>query len=401
VSTANARAGAAWPGLVYRILNLVVFASFALRPISGPLWSQSTDSQADKRTHVVGTLEDISGGSLTLKSDSGQRINVAVDDETVFIRVAPGETDLKNGAAIEPTDLLPGDRVLVQGYRGANQDVAAVRVISIKKADVAEREEHSRQDWQKRGIGGIVHTVDPQNHQIELSGAASGAVIVLTSAQTQFWRYADQSVKFSDVGRAHFDQIRPGDQLRVLGDRAAESNTVSAEQVVFGSFRNIAGTVAAIGPQKGEIQISDLLTKSSVDVRVPDSAQIRKLPPYVAQALASLVKKDQDETAAPPHGEQAAGSKSAHKLPDLQHLLANSKKGELNKLQKGDAVMIVSTLSAVRGEDKGVAPAGPVVAITMLTGVEPILTASPAGTGAASLLSGWDISGAPTETARR
>jgi len=52
-------------------------------------------------------------------------------------------------------------------------------------------------------------------------------------------------------------------------------------------------------------------------------------------------------------------------------------------LNKGDAVM----LEATEGSDAS----GP-TAITLLAGVEPILTAAPAGTSAASILSPWNLS---------
>ena len=51
-------------------------------------------------------------------------------------------------------------------------------------------------------------------------------------------------------------------------------------------------------------------------------------------------------------------------------------------LQKGGAVMIVAT--------EGATP-GAVTAITLLSGVEPILTAAPAGSSA-SILSPWSLS---------
>ena len=56
----------------------------------------------------------------------------------------------------------------------------------------------------------------------------------------------------------------------------------------------------------------------------------------------------------------------------------------LADLQKEDAVMIVATQGA--GNE--------VTAITLLGGVEPILTASPNGMSAAALFSGWNL-GAP------
>jgi len=55
----------------------------------------------------------------------------------------------------------------------------------------------------------------------------------------------------------------------------------------------------------------------------------------------------------------------------------------LADLQKDEAVMIVSTAGAGNSG---------VTAITLLGGVEPILTASPNGASAAALLSGWNLS---------
>ena len=57
-------------------------------------------------------------------------------------------------------------------------------------------------------------------------------------------------------------------------------------------------------------------------------------------------------------------------------------------LRKGSAVMIVAT--------EGSATNSP-TAITLLTGVEPILTAAPKGGQAAMLLSPWNLNGAGGE----
>jgi hypothetical protein len=59
----------------------------------------------------------------------------------------------------------------------------------------------------------------------------------------------------------------------------------------------------------------------------------------------------------------------------------------INDLKKGDAVMIVTTQGA---------PGEQVTALTLLSGVEPILTAAPTQTSA-SLLSGWSMGGGEGE----
>jgi len=59
-------------------------------------------------------------------------------------------------------------------------------------------------------------------------------------------------------------------------------------------------------------------------------------------------------------------------------------------LQKGDAVMLVTTEGSADS---------PLNVITLLTGVEPILTAAPNGQGAAMLLSPWSLGSSGGEAA--
>jgi hypothetical protein len=74
----------------------------------------------------------------------------------------------------------------------------------------------------------------------------------------------------------------------------------------------------------------------------------------------------------------------AGRAGDLQQLIATQPATSLAELQKGDAVMIVST--------EGTDTSG-VTAITLLAGVEPILQASP--NGQSSILSAWSLGAAP------
>jgi hypothetical protein len=55
----------------------------------------------------------------------------------------------------------------------------------------------------------------------------------------------------------------------------------------------------------------------------------------------------------------------------------------ISDLNKGDAVMLVAT--------EGTSTSGP-TAIKLIAGVEPILSAAPAGAGAAMILSPWNLS---------
>jgi hypothetical protein len=73
--------------------------------------------------------------------------------------------------------------------------------------------------------------------------------------------------------------------------------------------------------------------------------------------------------------------------PDLQRMLSrlpSSTLADLN-LQKGDAVIILATEGT---------PNGPHTAITLLSGVEPILRAAPSA-GQAMALTPWSLGGGP------
>ena len=90
------------------------------------------------------------------------------------------------------------------------------------------------------------------------------------------------------------------------------------------------------------------------------------------------------EAATESQGARGAGGNGP---PDFQRLVSRLPKSTLADLQKGDAVMIVST-------EGGSSDA--VTAITMLAGVDAILTAAP-NRSASSLLSPWSLGAAGGE----
>jgi hypothetical protein len=363
---------------------------------------------------AVGTVKAASGKSITLAAEGGNEINIVVQDGARLWRIEPGEKDLKNAAPLLLQDLQPGDRILVRGANAPDgKSLLAVSVIAMKKADLAEKHAHEREEWQKQGAGGLVTAIDPATGAVTISTSALGAnksVTVHTSKNTILRRYAPGSVKFDDATSAPLDQIKVGDQLRARGPRSADGSDLTADEVVSGSFRNIAGTITSIDPSPGTITIADLATKKPVMVRVNESSQLRKLPPAMAQRIAARLKgnpTDAQPTGAtsgtPAEGTPiqnppaAAGQRteggprqggtpgsSQAGAPDLQQALGRMPAATLADLQKGDAVMVVATPGASDGT---------VVAITLLAGVEPILQASP--NGGQSILTPWTLSSGP------
>lgn len=340
----------------------------------------------------VGVVKSIHEKNLVLKTDSGPEVSISVPDGARIVRLAAGQTDLKSAPAITLGEIQVGDRMLLRGRAGANGDIEATAIVVMKQADVAQKQQHDREDWQRRGTGGIVSAVDAAAGTFTISVTPTLSVLVKTSKDTSFLRYSPNSVKFADAQKGTIDQIKTGDQLRARGTRSADGKEIAAEEVISGTFRNIAGTVSSIDAANNSITVKDILAKKSVVIKFNSDSQLRKLAPQMAQRLAFFLKgggqgAPTSASGTPGPGTGQGGGPGARPAggPDFQQMLNRIPSVTLADLQKEDAVMVVATQGTTGNE---------VTAITLLGGVEPILTASPNGTSAAALFSGWNL-GAP------
>jgi hypothetical protein len=384
-------------------LALGLMISFASWAQDQQQTAQPAQSTVGQRISKVGVIKSINGRSLVLKPDSGPDISVTLTPDARLLRLAPGQTDLKSAEVVTLQDAQVGDRILVRGRPGDTPDsIMAFSAVLMKQSDVAQKQQQELQDWQRRGTGGIVSAIDAATGAITVDVNPTLKVAVKTLSTTKFLRYAPDSVKFADAQKSSFDQIKPGDQLRARGARSADGKELTAEEVISGSFRNIAGTITGIDAAAGTITVKDVLAKKSVTVKLTGDSLMRKLPAQMAQRIAFALKSPEAAQAAAAAGTNGASSRPASNAgagagagaapgsgggggagrpPDFQQMISRLPAVTLADLQKDEAVMIVSTPGA----------GGSVVtAITLLSGVEPIITASPSN--AAALLSGWNLS---------
>ncbi len=382
---------------------LVIAASVSLQAGSAVV-SRAANAQAGQQpaaqtpaaARPVGTIKSISGNTITLTTDAGTDVTVQIQDATKLVRITPGQKDLKDATPIQLADVQPGDRVLVRGKLADDgKSVVAASLIAMKKADIAEKQTREREEWQRNGLGGLVSGVD----------AATGTISVSLPAVGE---------KKTVAKPAPFDQIRLGDQLRARGTRSADGTELAADEIVSGTFRNIAGTISAIDASAGSITLQDLASKKTINVKVTAESQLRKLPQPMAQRIAMRLKgnsPDAQATAAAPRASASAANPNAAQparpngppagdpgqsgaggmgrsggggAADLQQAISRMPAATLADLQKGDAVMIVAT----EGGSNGVS-----TVITLLGGVEPILEASPKSS-ASSILSPWSLGSA-------
>jgi len=116
--------------------------------------------------------------------------------------------------------------------------------------------------------------------------------------------------------------------------------------------------ILAVDTAANEIRITDLDTKKPVIVRVNSDTSLRRLPPMAATMLARRMN---------PQAVPAAG---AGPRIDFNQVLERTPVIPLSELKPGEAIIISSTTGADPGR---------VTAITLVAGVEPMLTAAPAG----------------------
>jgi hypothetical protein len=348
-------------------------------------------------TRALGTIKSISSSSFVLITDTGAEVAVNVGASTKIVRISPGEKDLKNAEPLAFADLQQGDRILVRGAAGADgKTIQAASIIAMKQEDIARKRAHEREEWQRHGVGGLVKDVDAAAGTIEISTNAAGPnkdVTVHVTPRTILRRYAPDSVKFDDAKPAPIGEIKTGDQLRARGAGSADGRELAADEIVSGSFRNIAGTIVSVDPSAGVLTVHDLAAKQDVQVRVTPQTQMRKLPPPLAQRIAVRLKggppagEGQEHGARPvvaSEGGRVQGENPAnHSGGDFQQLISRLPAASLSDLQKGEAVMIVAT--------QGDSAAG-ITAVTLLGGVEPILQASPKG-AQDMILSPWSLGG--------
>src|SRR3984893_4370035 len=322
----------------------------------------------------IGAIKSINDNVITLAPDSGAEISVRVTATTRIMRVAPGEKNLKNATAAQLQDLQVGDRILVGGEApGDAKSLAASSIVLMKRSDAEARQEQVVKDWQ-RGVGGLVTAVDPASRTVTISVTGFGgtkSVAIRASKDTVIRRYASGSVKFEDAKPSTLEEIHPGDQLRARGSRGPDGTELSADEIVTGSFRNVAGTVRSVDAATGTMSVDGVLSKKLVQVRIAPESQLRNLPAELAQRLAARLKvgtsgvpaaanQPADSSAnAMGNGQgarpgsaagmgPAGGGMSGHSggAPDFQQMLNRIPVVTLSDLHKGDAVMIVATQGA-------------------------------------------------------
>jgi hypothetical protein len=359
-----------------------------------------------------------------LHTDKGD-VQVVLPDG---VKVLRGSKDLKSATPISASDITVGDRAVVLGHLGDDQQtIQATRVVLMTKSDISGVHDAEVRDWQTRGVEGVVKSVDPAKLEITIAvpnrppvpGNLTHPVVLSTTPNTAILRYAPNSVQFADAKPSTLAEVKVGDQLRALGTKSEDGSHYAAEKVVSGTFHNIGATVISVDPQAKTLTVKNLATKESMLVHANADCKMRELPDWVSRMIAGLSSGGTAGGPAgaggapgggpgaggPPSGGPGAGGAPAGGsggaggpggpggagggggmrrggMGNLGQALENMPTVTLNDLKKGEPLVIFSS--------EGTSPTE-VTAIYILTGVEPILAAQPKGGGDVNLGS-WSLS---------
>lgn len=234
--------------------------------------------------YAIGEVKTIDAAAkqITIKTDAGSTVLVALSDRTTYKRLAPGETALTNATDITFTDVGEGDRIMARGTVSEDKKtVPALQIIVMTKGDLAKKQEAERMEWRRRGMLGVITALKPETKEITITHrtmAGSQQVVLPVSDKTEMRRYAPDSIKFGDAKPSTFDELRVGDQLRALGDRTDDPLRFNPQKIVTGSFRTVGGVVTAVDPATGEIKINELEKKTPLTIVIKQDAVLRRFP---------------------------------------------------------------------------------------------------------------------------
>ena len=398
------------------VIWAVIGAAFTQTPAQTP-----GPASAPKGLIGAVTAVDATGKQLTIKADSGSAYTVKLDDKTTFVRVPPGEKDLKKATPITLADVGVGDRVLARGaVSEEDKTVPAKTVIVMTKADLAKKHDEEHAEWQK-GVVGMVTAIDPATKQITVTprGSSPKPVIVDASGDSGFLRYAPGSYRFDEAKPSTFGEVKVGDNLRARGEKSEDGAKLKAQQILSGTFQTLAGTVISVDAANKTVRLTDLATKKPVDVVVGEETLVRRIPELMATMLARRmnpaapamgpgVGPGRPPGAAPgavgshtitaPDGGPAfthgpgeghgpggwtGGAGGGHGGFDLHSMLEKLPPAQISALKPGDALIVTSTKETNQSK---------LMAITLVSGVEPFLASAPRTAGQVNL-GAWNFDG--------
>jgi hypothetical protein len=277
--------------VVRKTLNILLFVTALFSVAVTSAQTPPTDP-AIKATQVYGKVSEINAaaGQITIKTDAGSVVMAGVSEKTTYQRMPPGETDRAKAVETALTEIAVGDGVVARGFVAADRkSVPAQQIIVVSQSEIAKKHTAERMAW-GRGAKGIVSAINPTAKEITVTSRSMAgtpqAVIVALNDKAKIRRFPPDSIpRYENAKTAKFEEVKVGDQFNAKGEKSTDGTHLTAEEVLFGTFKIAGGTVTAVDVANGQIKLTDLQTKKPLTIIVRPDSVIRRLPANAAMML--------------------------------------------------------------------------------------------------------------------
>ena len=368
---------------------------------------------------VLGVVEkvDAAGKVVTVKPEKGDSTTIKFDDKTSFLQLAAGEKDMKKATPASALDIAAGDHVLARVLTVDPTGKPARTVVIEKQSDLAKLNQRQEEEW-KTATSGLITSIDPAAKQIKIMAKMPGSpapkeVVVDIGGHVDFTHYNPATGKYEPATLA---AIKTGDQLRVLGQKNADSTVIKAEAVGSGSFKTIGVQVKTIDVAGNLITGVETASKKPVVIALRTDTSLKKFSDVSALMVARQLNPTYQQAGgrgrrggggeAPPPAEgaeQAAATPPAGgeggqgrgfggrgggrggRNMDIGKIIEQQPAIQLADLKPNDAIIV----TGATGDDTS-----KITATALVAGVEPILRAAPSN-APDPLAGSWNMGGAP------
>jgi hypothetical protein len=385
---------------------LIALASLA------PSFAQDAAPKASPYVSVLGTVEkvDMAAKAVTVKPDKSDATTVRYSDLTTFQKMPAGETDTKKATPAEPKDLAPGDRVIARVLTADPTGKPASRILIEKQEELAQRREKTLEEW-KTATSGTVTAVDPGVIRISARVAGSPApkeIAIQIGPKVEYTHYNPENGKYESGTLA---DVKVGNQVRVLGEKNADSTQITATDLGTGSFKTIGLQIKTIDAAANQISGIETGSKTPVTITLRADTSLKKFNDMSAMMVARQLNPTYQQAgggrgnrggggggadaaaggdaAASGGGRGAGGGRGmggggrGRGGMDVGKIIEQQPAIQLSELKPGDAIIV----TGATGKDSA-----KLYAIALVAGVEPILRAAP-NNGADPLAGSWNMGG--------
>jgi hypothetical protein len=389
--------------------TVVPVCFIALASLTTPFcFAQDAAPKASPYVSVLGTVQkvDAAAKALTVKPVAGDPTTVKFSDQTTFLKMPAGETDTKKATPAALTDLAEGDRVIARVLTADPTGKPARTIYIEKAADLAQRQEKTQEEW-KTATSGTVTAVDPGVIKITAKVPGSPApkeIAITVGPKVEYTHYNPENGKYEPGSLA---DVKVGNQVRVLGEKNADSTQIKATDLGTGAFKTIGLQIKTIDAAANSISGIETGSKTPVTIALRPDTSLKKFNDTSAMMVARQLNPTYQQ-AGGGRGNRGGGGGDAAAAGagggrggdgmaggrgmgggrgrggmDIGKIIEQQPAIQLAELKPGDAIIV----TGATGKD-----VSRLYAIALVAGVEPILRAAPSN-GADPLAGSWNMGG--------